>query len=318
MIKQATNDAINEAALLLHAGELVAFPTETVFGLGADATSDTAVAKLYDVKKRPRDKAFSIMVRDIEQAKQLAVLDDRAMTLAQIYWPGPLSMVLPIRENSGLSDVALAGNQTISLRMPKHHVALQLLRACDVPLAVPSANSSGHLSATTAGDVARDLGDNAAIILADATLVIGIESTIIDLTKTPAVILRIGAISRDEIASLIGDVVMADTNEPSAITLKTKLRMNAVDVRAGEAFLGFGNVNYIGVQDIGFVKEMPEHLWRNLSAQGDMHEAAANLYSMLQALDESGAESIAVMNIPETGLGTAINDRLRRAAGRTE
>jgi L-threonylcarbamoyladenylate synthase len=317
MIKQATPDNILEATHLLQKGELVAFPTETVFGLGADATSDQAVEKLYAVKNRPRDKAFAIMVHDLEQARSLAVFDERALTLAQVYWPGPLSMVLPIKENSGLSKTALAGNDTISLRMPKHRIALDLLKACNTPLAVPSANSSGHLSATTALDVARDLGDKVGLILADATPVIGIESTIIDLTRTPAVILRLGAVSAEEIANLIGEVIIADTSQNTSIRLKTELRLKAVDVKPGEAFLGFGNVNYIGVQGIGFIKDMPENLWRNLSPQGDLHEAAACLYTMLQALDEAGAERIAVQSIPEEGLGQVINDRLRRIGSKT-
>jgi L-threonylcarbamoyladenylate synthase len=315
MIKQATPENISEAAAQLRAGGLVAFPTETVFGLGGDATSDEAVAKIYDIKQRPRDKAFSIMVADIAQAQKLAVLDDRAMTLANVFWPGPLSMVLPVRADSGLSAIALAGNETISLRMPKHPVALQLLRACEVPLAVPSANSSGHLSATSAGDVARDLGDKIGMILADNTSVIGIESTIIDLTKTPAVILRVGAINVAEISSLIGEMVVADTNDAAPIKLKAKLRLNAVDVKAGEAFLGFGNLNYIGAENVGFAKNMDGALWRNLSSQGDLHEAAKNLYTMLHELDEADTVSIAVMRIPDEGLGAAINDRLKRITG---
>lgn len=309
MIKQATPQNIRHAASLLQRGEIVAFPTETVFGMGADAANESAVEKLFAAKNRPRDKALSVMVHDIAAAEKLALFDQRALTLAHTLWPGPLSLVLPRRPGNGISEIVTAGQETISLRLPRHPVALALLKEAGCPIAAPSANPSGNLSTTTALEVARHLGDAVPLILADAAPVIGIESTLLDLTRLPAVILRPGAIALEEISGLIGDVVYAENTAPG-LTLKTPLRLRAIDVGPGEAFLGFGKVTYIGVQGVGFVRDMPEELYRNLSPDGDLHEAAAHLYKMLQELDECGATAIAIMNIPNQGLGQAINARL--------
>ena len=226
-------------------------------------------------------------------------------------WPGPLSIVLPLREANGLSAAVLAGQQSVALRMPNHPVAQALLQACDLPLAVTSANASGQLSATTAHDVACALPE--VLVLADQTQLGGIESTLIDLTGATPKILRHGAVTIEQINMLIGDVE-DHVQEVRKLALHTPLRLNAVDVKAGEAFLGFGNVNYIGVEEIGFVRDMPEQQWRNLSVSGDLDEAAKNFYGMLSALDQLHAKSIAVMRLPEMGLGIALNDKLRRAA----
>lgn len=316
MIKQATDQEIAAAAEVLRQGGLVAFPTETVFGLGADATSDTAVEKVFAVKRRDRSSALAVMVQGIEHAKELAQLDARALTLMHALWPGPVSIVLPCKPDHPISAVALAGQETISLRMPKHPVALRLLQEFGGFIAAPSANPSGSLSTTTALDVARDLGDAVPVVLADATPLIGLESTIVDLTGAQAKILRHGAITQGEIEALIGPVQGPDKSD-KPLKLNTALRLDAVDVKAGEAFLGFGNLQFIGVEGVGFVRDMPSDLWRNLSPEGDLHQAATNLYTMLQELDRIGATRIAVMRLPETGLGVTINDRLRRAAGGT-
>lgn len=313
MIKQATPDYISIAAELLRIGELVAFPTDTVYGLGADATNDEAVRKIYALKNRSADKAIGLLVPSISHAREFALFDERAATLAHALWPGALSIVLPVKENCGVSPTALAGKKTVSLRMPNHPVILDLLHALDRPIAAPSANPSGQLSTTTALDVARDLQDAVPVILAGGPKLIGIESTIIDLTQEQAVILRLGVVSVETIENLIGPVTLLD-NDAAVISLQTPLRLHAVDVKAGEAFLGFGNTNFIGVEGIGFVRDMPEALSRNLSPEGDLHIAARYLYPMLQELDDAGATSIAVMNIPDQGLGAAINDRLRRMA----
>lgn len=312
MIKQATPDYIAIAAELLRVGELVAFPTDTVYGLGADARNDTAVRKIYRLKNRSPDKALGLLVPSIAHAAAIADFDTRAMTLAHALWPGALSIVLPVREEAGISPTALAGKKTVSLRMPNHPVILNLLQALDGPVAAPSANPSGQISPTTALDVARDLQDHVPVILAGgATPPIGIESTIIDLTGPLPVILRQGAIAIDTIENLIGPVTIAG-NESASFTLKTPLRLNAVDVKQGEAFLGFGHTGYVGVEGIGFVRDMPEKLWRNLSPDSDLHAAARHLYPMLQELDQAGATAIAVMAIPDQGLGATINDRLKR------
>lgn len=316
MIKQATPDYIAIAAELLRVGEMVAFPTDTVYGLGADARNDDAVKKIYALKNRPEDKAIGMLVPSIDHARRIATFDSRALTLAQALWPGALSIILPLRENAGISPTALAGRDNISVRMPNHPVALDLLRALDGPIAAPSANPSGQLSPTTALDVARDLDDAIPVILASPVKLIGIESTIIDLTGETARILRQGAVAIETIDMLIGPVELAD-QEGASFTLDTPLRLNAIDVKEGEAFLGFGSLNYIGVEKIGFARDMPVGQWRNLSPEGDLTEAARNLYPMLHELDQAGASAIAVMNIPEQGLGVTLNDRLRRIAART-
>lgn len=304
---------------MLRQGGLVAFPTETVFGLGANALSDEAVQHLYAVKGRDFTNPFAIMVSGAEQAEAIAVLDDRARSLMQAFWPGPISLVVPYRDDAQqpVAKRALAGLPTVSLRMPSHPVALALLRETGLPLAVPSANRSGHLSTTRALDVAENFGDSIDMILADATKILGIESTIVDLTTPKARILRLGAVTQEEIETVIDAVeYVQPVDKPASkpFALKTPLRLNAVDVKQGEAFLGFGSLNYIGVEGVGFVRDMPETHWRNLSPEGDLHRAAANLYRMLAELDQVGAVNIAVMRVPETGLGITINDRLRRAA----
>lgn len=316
MIIQATPEAIERAAALLRAGDIIAFPTETVFGLGADARNADAVEKIFALKNRPRTKPFAVMVHTIEQAQDIAVFDQRALTLAHTMWPGPLSLVLPLRDGHGIAPNALAGNPTVALRMPSHPVALDLLRAFNAPLAAPSANPSGGLSATTALDIAREFGADGPSVLSDATKLIGIESTILDLSGDVARILRQGAVSRDQIAAHIGAVEVVADDAPT-LKLKTPLRLNAVDVKAGEALLAFGGMSYIGAEGIGFARDMPQHLWRNLSAEGDLHQAAANLYSMLSALDNAGATGIAVMPIPDVGLGATLNARLRKMTGKS-
>lgn len=323
MIIQSTPATIEQAASCLRQGELVAFPTETVFGLGADALSDEAVRTLYAVKGRDFTNPCAIMIGDMAQAEDFAILDDRARSLMHGFWPGPVSLVVPYRQNAKtpVSPRVLAGLSTVSLRMPSHPVALALVRAVPFPLAVPSANRSGFLSTTRALDVEQQLGDDVAMVLADHTKILGIESTIIDLSEKQAKILRLGAVTQQEIEAVIGPVIVASSPIPAAgkgsskgFTLKTPLRLNAVDVKEGEAFLGFGRLNYIGVEKIGFIQDMQANLWRNLSAEGDLQQAAANLYRMLAELDQVGAKAIAVMGIPETGLGVTINDRLRRCA----
>lgn len=320
MIFQATPVHLARAAALLRQGELIAFPTETVFGLGGNALDDAAVTRIYAAKGRDFTNPLAIMVASIEQAEMIALVDDRARSLMQHFWPGPISIVLPYRQDAAhpVSAQALAGLSTVSLRMPSHPVALALLREAGLPLAVPSANRSGSLSPTRALDVVRDFDTQTVpMVLADATKILGIESTIIDLTEAQAKILRLGAVTQEAIEAVIGAVTCVSSPiraSGKAIQLKTPLRLDAVDVKQGEAFLGFGALNFIGVEGIGFVRDMPDTHWRNLSAEGDLHQAAANLYRMLAELDAVGATRIAVMRVPETGLGVTINDRLRRCA----
>ncbi len=326
MLIQATPPAIRDAADALRAGELVAFPTETIYGLGADARNAAAVAKIYALKNRPAYNPLIVHIASLEDAETIGVFDARAQTLARSLWPGPLTLVVPARPQNGIAENATAGLQTVALRLPAHPVAQALIRAVGAPLVAPSANPSGTLSPTRPEHVARRLAAQGLIVLSGGATTIGLESTVIDLTTHPARILRPGAIGPDDLEPLIGPVVMADGTEaikaPGQLKRhyapRTPLRLNAVDVKKGEAFLGFGNTGFIGVEEVGFVRDMPVEKWRNLSPEGDLHAAATNLYAMLDELDQAGAPMIAVQPVPEQGLGIAINDRLRRAAVREE
>lgn len=322
MLLQTTPHAIAKAAEMLRSGELVVFPTETVYGLGGDATSDAAIAKIYALKKRPVYNPLILHIASVTQAELLGVFDDRAQTLAQSLWPGPLTLILPARPNNGVAPAATAGLPTVALRIPAHPTAYGLLQMAQRPIAAPSANLSGTLSPTRPEHVARRLAASGLCVLAGGATPIGLESTVLDLTGKVAKILRPGAIGIDELEPLIGEVVFADGGEaikaPGQLkrhyATNTPLRLNAVDVKQGEAFLGFSNTSFIGVENVGFVRDMDHRLWRNLSADGDLHTAATHLYAMLDELDQAGAKAIAVQAIPEQGLGIAINDRLRRAA----
>jgi L-threonylcarbamoyladenylate synthase len=306
----ATGDArsIVEAAELLRSGGLVAFPTETVYGLGADATNDIAVASIFAVKRRPRFNPLIVHFSGIEAAERLVCLDSRARHLARRFWPGPLTMVLPRREDSGLSLLVSAGLDTVAVRTPDHPVARALLNACGRPVAAPSANVSGRISPTTAAHVATELGEQVALILDGGPCRVGVESTVLDLSGTPPILLRPGGISVEELRDILGPIATPEEGAVRAPGMLRRhyapsrpLRLNARESGADEALLGFG-------PDIAAAT-------LNLSRRGDLVEAAANLFAMLRALDQApGYAVIAVAPIPENGLGVAINDRLRRAA----
>jgi L-threonylcarbamoyladenylate synthase len=306
----ADDAAMAEAAAILRKGGLVAFPTETVYGLGADATSDRAVAEIFAAKGRPQFNPLIVHFHDLEQAQTSALFCPMALELARAFWPGPLTLVLPRRENSGLSLLVSAGLETVAIRTPAHAVARKLLRVARCPIAAPSANRSGRVSPTAAAHVANDFGDRIDLVLDDGPTAIGIESTVIGFENGKAAMLRPGAVTREQIEAVTGPLrVPADTRVSSPGQLashyapQTPLRMNARKLRDDEALLAFGQ------------KESPFALEvRNLSRTGDLREAAANLFAMLRELDKVGARAIAVMPIPDHGLGEAINDRLRRAA----
>lgn len=295
---------------MLRSGGLVAFPTETVYGLGADATNDQAVIRIFAAKQRPRFNPLIVHVRNTEEAEKFAVLDETARALARNFWPGPLTLVLPRRESAAVSLLASAGLDTIAIRVPAHKVAQALLAACGLPLAAPSANPSGRISATTAQHVAGDLDGAVDLILDGGTVPVGIESTIVGFENSTPVLLRAGAIPRDKIEALAGPITMSSgtaIRSPGQLLRhyapKTPLRLNANDLRAGEGLLAFGPAELPGATNV-----------RNLSRAGDLTEAAANLFAMLRELDKTGCKGIAAMPVPERGLGEAINDRLRRAA----
>jgi L-threonylcarbamoyladenylate synthase len=305
----AGGEAIAEAADLIRAGGLVAFPTETVYGLGANATNARAVAAIFAAKNRPRFNPLICHVFDADQALQFAHLDERAEALVGRFWPGPLTLVLPRRSEAPLALLTTAGLDSVAVRAPDHPVARALIDACGAPLAAPSANRSGLLSPTRPEHVAAALGACVDLILDGGPCRIGLESTIIDLSGPRPVLLRPGGVPIEEIEAVIGDVgrVPETTAEPvRAPGMLSRhyapdrpLRLDARTKRSGEALLGFGATAGADL---------------NLSPAGILEEAAANLFAMLRALDRPDVAAIAVAPIPQAGLGLAINDRLRRAA----
>jgi L-threonylcarbamoyladenylate synthase len=303
---------LDRAAALLRAGELVAFPTETVYGLGADATSDRAVAAIFAAKDRPRFNPLIIHVIDGAAAARLVLFDDRARRLAEHFWPGPLTLVLPRRPDDPVSLLASAGLDSLAVRVPAHPLPRALIRAAGVPIAAPSANRSGRLSPTTAAHVLDELGGRIAAVLDGGACRVGLESTVLDLTTAPPRLLRLGAVAPEQIEAVIGAIARVgddDTAPRSPGMLASHyapslpLRLEARTVERREALLAFGKRAPAGAKEV-----------RWLSRSSDLKEAAANLFAGLRALDRPEFSGIAVMPIPEEGLGLAINDRLRRAA----
>lgn len=324
-ILEVNDDNIRRAADHLRGGGLVAMPTETVYGLAADATNDRAVASIFEAKGRPSFNPVIVHVNDKAAAEGFVTFDDRAATLASIFWPGPLTMILPRKTDAEISLLTSAGLPTQAVRVPAHPVARALIKALGRPIAAPSANASGSLSPTTPQHVLESLGARAQMILAGGKADVGLESTVIDMTGNVPVLLRPGAVTLEELQMHLGDVrveteAVNDSPKSPGQLLKhyaptTPLRLSAVDVKKSEALLAFGSVKFMGVEGGGFAKDLPNGAYLNLSAAGDLTEAAANLFSMLHQLDTGGFKAIAVMNIPKVGLGVAINDRLHRAAG---
>lgn len=305
--------AISRAARLLRRGRLVAFPTETVYGLGADATSDCAVAAIYRAKRRPRNNPLILHVPDLRAAQRLAVFDERAERLARRFWPGPLTLVLRRRAGVRLSRLLGPALPTLAIRVPDSPVALALLRATRRPLAAPSANRSGAVSPTRAGHVRQSLGGRVAMVLDGGACRVGVESTVLDLSGPTARLLRPGGTSLESLSALVTGIDAASPIErrlaspgllESHYAPRRAVRPNAGVPQPGEAYLAFG-APPDGVAPSAML---------NLSPSGDLAEAAANLFAMLQALDRPEFTAIAVAPIPEHGLGRAINDRLRRAA----
>ena len=316
-ILKAGTAAANTAAECLRAGGLVAFPTETVYGLGADATNGTAVARIYAAKGRPSFNPLIAHVADLITARNLAIFNADAMRLAEAFWPGPLTLVLPRRADCTVSDLATAGLSTLALRVPDHPVATEILRAFGGPVVAPSANISGHISPTTAQHVAADLTGRIEMIVDGGPTRVGVESTIVACVDRP-ILLRPGGIPRQAIEDKLGHAIETAQGEStgedaplapgmleSHYAPQAPVRLNATSLRPGEALLAFGKP---------FAGADAAKALLNLSEGGDLTEAAANLFAHLRRLDASGAAQIAVMPIPSSGLGEAINDRLRRAA----
>jgi L-threonylcarbamoyladenylate synthase len=310
--------AIAAAARCLADGGLVAFPTETVYGLGADATNGAAVARLYAAKGRPRFNPLIAHVADAAAARRLAQFDAAAERLAALC-PGPLTLVLPKAPGCPVAELATAGLDTIGVRVPDHPVARELLAAFGKPIVAPSANRSGHVSPTTAQHVIADLDGRIDMVIDGGPTRVGVESTIVACLGQPT-LLRPGGVARERIEQVLrtrladapdavsevdDDAPLAPGQLASHYAPRARLRLNAERVQPGEALLAFGPTLPPGADGC---------VMRNLSPAGDTVEAAANLFSHLRALDASGAATIAVMRIPEDSLGEAINDRLRRAA----
>lgn len=321
--KAPSPESIAEAAEIIRSGGLVAFPTETVYGLGANALDGIAVAKIFAAKQRPAINPVIIHVASRSDAEKYVVCDDRARGIMAAFWPGPLTLILPKKEEGGVSDLVSAGLPTIAIRMPHHPVALSLIELSGVPIAAPSANASGEPSATTPRHVIESLGGNVPYILTGGACEVGLESTVLDLSGDVPVIVRPGAVTAHDLKEYLGDVGydLGNHDAPRSPGQLLKhyapsvpVRLNAVEVEGGESLLAFGSLKFMGIKGGGFAKDLPEKRLRNLSENGDLHEAAANLFRMLRELDNGSAERIAVMNIPDKDLGIAINDRLRRAA----
>ena len=309
-----TDEAIADAAHALAEGRLVAFPTETVYGLGGDASDDRAVAAIFEAKGRPRFNPLIVHWRDAAAARQAVIFAKLADELAARFWPGPLTLILPRRSDCRISLLCSAGLDSLAVRVPSHPLAQRLLAAAARPIAAPSANRAGSLSPTTASHVAASLGDRIDIILDGGRCPIGLESSVVDLTGERPVLLRPGAIPREEIEALAGPLELvseaaATPRSPGQLASHyaphLPLRLDVTQgPRPGEALLAFGPNPPSGFAAI-----------LNLSPAGDLVEAAANFFAMLHALDRPELYSaIAVMPVPEEGLGAAINDRLRRGA----
>ncbi|WP_442971025.1 L-threonylcarbamoyladenylate synthase [Roseovarius sp. D0-M9] len=298
---------IAEAAALIADGQMVAVPTETVYGLAGDARDGTAVARIFEAKGRPSFNPLIVHVPDLETARRYAVWSDAAETVARAFWPGPLTLVLPLRAGCGLSPLVTAGQDSVALRVPAHAAAQALLRASGAPLAAPSANPSGRISPTRPEHVRAGLDGRIAAILDGGACGVGVESTILGLTDTP-ILLRPGGLPAEIIEEALGaplpgyqpgSAITAPGQLASHYAPKATMRLGAEAPKPGEVLLGFGGTPGAAL---------------DLSLSGDLLEAAANLFDHLHRLDTGGATVIAVAPVPETGLGRAINDRLRRAA----
>lgn len=302
-------ESITTAADAIKAGELAAFPTETVYGLGADATNDLAVAKIFDVKGRPQFNPLIVHLPDLESATAIASFDKQAEKLAREFWPGALTLVLPRVAGTTLSLLVSAGLPTVAVRIPADEGARAFLREAGTPIAAPSANRSGHISPTTAQHVSEAFGNELAVILDGGPCRIGVESTVLDLSSGDPMLLRPGGVPVEVLEQALGRTLATaelENNRPRGPGMagphyrpSIPLRLDATTPLPGEALLGFGPT---------------EDATLNLSEAGDLQEAAANLFAHLHALDRVSFSAIAAMSVPDHGLGRAINDRLRRAA----
>ncbi len=302
-----TPATVEEAAAALKAGGLVVLPTETVYGLAADAANPQAVAAIFEAKGRPRFNPLIAHVEDAAAAEAVAVLDDRARALARAFWPGALTIVAPVRDTGRVCDLARAGLDSVAVRTPRHALARQVIAVFGGPVVAPSANRSGRPSPTTFADAVAETGASAAAALDGGPCAVGVESTVVSVMDGALALLRPGAVTREEIEAVAGRLSKRPAEgrrSPGRLTRhyapEAKLTLNATEADDGEILLGFGPVG--------------TGRW-SLSEAGDLREAAANLFRVLREADRERPVAIRVAPLPETGLGEAINDRLRRAAG---
>ena len=309
MIFRATKENIGKAGDLIKAGDVVAFPTETVYGLGASAYNPQAIAKIYAIKNRPSFNPLISHIAEVDFLKEYAKTDERVLALAQKFWPGPLTFILKRKDNNPALDLACAGLKKISVRMPNHPVALDLIRAAGVPIVAPSANKSQTISPTTAEHVQNSLGDAVPMILDAGACKVGVESTIIDISEKQIVLLRAGGIALETLEEFLNEKILISDGNPNKPTSpgqmlrhyapKYACRINVLDPLPDEFYIGFGDM----ACDL------------NLSANGDLQEATANLFQMMHLAEEQTKKSeIAIAPIPNIGLGRAINDRIKRAS----
>jgi L-threonylcarbamoyladenylate synthase len=311
-IYKPSKQTYTRATKLLNEGQLVSFPTETVYGLGADATNSEAVEKIYSIKGRPNFNPLIIHLSAADQAEKYVKLNRLAKKLAQAFWPGPFTMVLPILEKNKISPLITAGLDTVAVRVPENEIAHKLLTEFDRPIAAPSANKSGKVSPTTAAHVADEFDSDLKMIIDGGSCKKGIESTIVQVMDNNLILLRPGSITIEEIKSVtqcavrVMDENNVNPSSPGQLTShyapKTKVRLDVDVPNKDECLLAFGAVT------------INSSFTMNLSPNGDLEEAAANLFSMLRTLDKMNFTSIAVSPIPLSGIGLAINDRLKRAA----
>jgi len=308
-IFKPTADMIIKAGCIIRDGGLVAFPTETVYGLGADATSEEAVASIFAAKERPSFNPLIVHVPDMDTARKLVEFTEQGEKLAAAFWPGALTLVLPRKKDSGLSLLVSAGLDTVAIRMPDHPIASALLKASGRPIAAPSANRSGQISPTQAAHVAQSLPGKVDMILDGGSCSVGLESTVVDACANRVGFLRPGGVSVEELEAITCPLIFPDDapDAPKSPGMLTShyaptlpMRLNATDLQDGEILLGFG----------------PDcaQATLNLSPSGNLNQAAANLFAMMRELDRDGYTRMAVAPIPQHGLGLAINDRLKRAA----
>ena len=309
MILPANHSNILKAAQLIQSGEVVAFPTETVYGLGANAYDSKAIAKIFAVKNRPTFNPLISHIAEIDFLKEYAQTDERVLALAQKFWPGPLTFILNRKDNKPALDLACAGLDKIAVRMPNHPVALDFIKACGLPIVAPSANKSQTISPTTAQHVYKSLGDLVPAILDAGPCHVGVESTILDMTHDKVVVLRAGGLSAEAVEEFLGEKVLFSDGNPDKPSSPGQLlkhyapkyttRINVSNPQDDEFFIGFG----------------PMECDLNLSPSADLQEAAANLFLMMhQAESQSNKTKIAIAPIPDVDLGRAINDRIKRAS----